>query len=967
MSPSERHVWQSLEERAGTIDLAAEEPHPALRGGVDRRRFLQLMGASIALAGGGGCFRQPSETVVPQVRRPRDRVPGQSLYFATAIPLMGFGTGVLVESHDGRPTKVEGNPAHPASLGATDAIHQATVLGLYDPDRSQVVTNGGQIRPWSAMLSAVRAALEGQREGKGAGLRIVTETVTSPTLAARLRDLLAEFPRARWVVWEPAGRDAARAGARQAFGEDVETRYRVDKASVVVSLDADFLTTGPGHVRYAREFGRGRKALGERETMNRLWVAESMPTITGASADRRIVLRAADVERFARAVAAGVGVPGARAGGDAGVGADVVDAVVKDLRAHRGSSLVVPGDYQPASLHALAHALNEALGNVGRTVEYSEPVEAAPAIQADALRTLADEMDAGAVQLLLVLGGNPVLTAPADLRFAERMGKVPMRVHLGLYEDETAELCHWHVPESHYLESWGDVRAYDGTASIIQPLIAPLYAGRTALGLLAAFAGDERSDYDLVRAQWQRQGLGGDFEAGWRRALHDGVVTGTALPASRPRLRDDWAGAPPPPAAADAPLEIVFRPDAHVLDGRFANNGWLMELPRPVTKLTWDNAALLAPATAARLGVANEDVVEVAYRDRTVRVPAWIVPGHAPDSVTLQLGYGRTRGGAVARGAGVDVYPLRTSDTPWMGRGATIRSTGTRYPLATTQGHQRMEGRDLIRVATLEEYREHPGSAHEEGHGAPAGSLYPPHPYPGHAWGMAIDLASCIGCQACVVACQSENNIPVVGKVEVARGREMHWIRVDRYFEGGEDDPGILHQPVPCMHCEHAPCEVVCPVNATTHSSEGLNDMVYNRCVGTRYCSNNCPYKVRRFNFFVHANWDVEVLKMAQNPDVTVRSRGVMEKCTYCVQRIEEARAQAIVEGRPIRDGDIVTACQQVCPTEAIVFGDVNDPESRVAKRKAEERNYALLGELGTRPRTTYLAKIRNPGGGHEG
>ena len=492
-----REQWQSLEELQGMPAPPAVQA-ALLGGGVDRRRFLQLMGASIALAGSGGCFRQPFETVVPQVRRPQNRAPGQPLYFASAVPLGGFGTGVLVESHDGRPTKIEGNPAHPASLGATDAVQQATLLGLYDPDRSQVVTNGGQIRPWSALLAAVRAALEGQRERRGAGLRILTETITSPTLAAQLRALLADFPNARWIAWEAAGRDGARGGSRRAFGEDLETRYRVDRASVFLSLDADLFTTGPGHVRYAREFGRGRKALAAGETMNRLWVAESMPTITGASADRRLALRGRDVEGFARLVAAGLNVPGLRAPGRAatvdGARADAVAALVADLRAHRGRSLVVPGELQPASLHALAHSMNEALGNVGRTVEHSDAVEVGSAMQGAALRGLVDEMDAGAVDVLLILGGNPVFTAPADLRFAERLTKVPLRLHLGLYEDETAALCHWHVPEAHYLESWGDVRAYDGTAAIIQPLIAPLYAGRTALGFIAALGGDERSD-----------------------------------------------------------------------------------------------------------------------------------------------------------------------------------------------------------------------------------------------------------------------------------------------------------------------------------------------------------------------------------------------------------------------------------------------------------------------------------------
>ncbi len=629
MNNTNRRLWQSLEELEGTL-VSPPAPDPVPGGGVDRRRFLQLMGASIALAGSGGCFRQPAETVVPQVRRPQNRTPGQPLYFASAIALGGFGTGVLVESHDGRPTKIEGNPAHPASLGATDAVQQATLLGLYDPDRSQVVTNGGQIRPWSALLAAVRAALEGQRERRGAGLRILTETITSPTLAAELRALLEEFPRARWVAWEAAGRDAARAGSRRAFGEDVETRYRVDRASVILSLDADFLTTGPGHVRYARDFGRGRKALAPGETMNRLWVAESMPTITGASADRRLTLRARDVEGFARLVAAGLNVPGLRAPRGAatvdGASTDSVTALVADLRAHRGRSLVVPGELQPARLHTLAHAMNEALGNVRRTVEHTDAVEAASELQGDALRTLVEEMDAGAVDVLLILGGNPVLAAPADLRFADRLAKVPLRLHLGLYVDETAALCHWHVPEAHYLESWGDVRAYDGTAAIIQPLIAPLYAGRTALGLLAALGGDERSDYELVRAEWQRQGFGGDFEALWRRTLHDGVVAGTTLSPRRPRLRDDWDADDARGAPADTGLEVVFRPDVHLLDGRFANNAWLMELPRPITKLSWDNAALLAPATAARLGVGNEDVVEVTYRERSIRAPVWIVP-----------------------------------------------------------------------------------------------------------------------------------------------------------------------------------------------------------------------------------------------------------------------------------------------------------------------------------------------------
>jgi MoCo/4Fe-4S cofactor protein with predicted Tat translocation signal len=965
-------LWRSLEELAGSDEflefLEYEFPRQAAGirdAGTGRRDFLKLMTASLALAGLGACTKQPEERIVPYVKQPDRIVFGQPLYFATAMPLGGFGVGLVVESHEGRPTKVEGNPAHPASLGGTDVAAQGSVLGLYDPDRSKVVTSAGQIRTWQGLVDALGPVREAQRASRGAGLRILTGTVTSPTLGTRLQALLDAFPDARWVQWDPIGRDASRLGTRLAFGEDVETQYRFDQAKVIVSLDADFMTFGPGRLRYVRDLMRGRRvALGQAE-MNRFYAAESTPTVTGSVADHRVPVRARDVEAVARALAAQVGlaVPPSQDAGAVTANKRWIDAVAADLRAHRGASVVVAGDQQPPVVHALVHALNHALGNVGRTVVHTAPVEVRPDHQLAGLEGLVGEIRAGTVECLLIVDANPVYSAPADLDFAGALQKVPLRVHLGLYADETARLCHWHVPEAHYLESWGDVRAFDGTSTIIQPLIAPLYGGRTPVELLAAFAGDGgQSMHDLVRARWQQLKPSGDFEGFWQQVLHDGVVPDTAAPPRTVQVRGSWDPGPTAPPLERDGLELVFRPDPYVLDGQFTNNGWLLELPRPLTKLTWDNVAQIAPATAERLGVASGDVVELGFHGRTVRAPVWIAPGHARDSVTVALGFGRTHLGRVGDHVGFDAGAIRPSDALDGGSGLTVVKTRTQAVLASTQDHQTMAGRPLVRRATLDEYRAHPDFATEMGEAPPRSlTLYPDKPYPGNAWGMAIDLGACIGCNACVAACVAENNISVVGKDQVANGREMQWIRIDRYYAGDLDEPEILHQPVPCMQCENAPCEVVCPVNATVHSSEGLNEMTYNRCVGTRYCSNNCPYKVRRFNFFLYANWTSETLAMARNPQVTVRSRGVMEKCTYCVQRIERARARAKLDDRPIRDGEIVTACQQACPAEAIVFGNINDPESRVAKLKADSRNYALLAELNTRPRTTYLAGVTNP------
>jgi molybdopterin-containing oxidoreductase family iron-sulfur binding subunit len=969
-----KQYWRSLEELAETDDfewfLHNEFPRQSAvfgagGNGIERRDFLKLMGASLVLAGLNACTRQPEEKIVPYVRQPEQIIPGRPLFFATAIPLGGIASGVLVESHMGRPTKVEGNPDHPASLGATDAFAQAAVLTLYDPDRSQVITNVGDIRPWSALLATLRTGLEGQREQRGAGLRLLTETVTSPTLASQIRALLTDFPLAKWHQYEPVNRDQVYAGARRAFGENVETQYRFDKAEVVLALDADFLSCGPAHVRYVRDFSSKRRVQNARSEMNRLYAVESTPSNTGAMADHRLALRPSEIEDFARSIAAALGVPVQTPGG-LGTHPRWTAAIVADLQRHRGTSIVIAGDEQPPIVHTLVHVINHALGNHGQTVIHTDPVPTSVVPQTESLRELVADMDSGKVAALMILGGNPVFNAPVDIAFGAALSKVPLSVHLSLYDDETSELCHWHIPEAQCLESWSDARAYDGTITIMQPLIAPLYGGKTAHEVLAAMSDHpDRSSHDIVRDYWKTQHPSLDFEHFWRKSLHDGLVAGSALPAKSVSLRPDW-DKPRDHAERnpkDDTLEIIFRPDATIFDGRFANNGWLQELPKSLTRMTWDNAALIAPATAERLGLASEDLVEVRYAGRTVRAPIWIMPGHVADAVTIHFGHGRTRAGRVGNSTGFNAYTIRTANAPWSASGATLRKTGETYPLACTQHHHSMEGRHLALAGTIEEYRTHPDFIRELAEQPAADmTLYPnDHPYDSYAWGMAIDLNSCTGCNACAIACQAENNIPIVGKTEVARGHEMHWIRVDRYYAGNLDNPTTYHQPVPCMHCENAPCEVVCPVGATTHSSEGLNDMVYNRCVGTKYCSNNCPYKVRRFNWFLYSNQTVESLKMAENPDVTVRSRGVMEKCTYCVQRINFARIEAQKEDRGIRDGEIVTACQQVCPAEAIVFGNINDPQSRVATLKAEARNYSLLGELNTRPRTTYLARLRNP------
>ncbi len=968
--PGSPRQWRSLEELAAAPEfraaLAGEDSADVLAQaeGLDRRELMQYLGVSLALAGATACTRQPAEKIVPYVRQPEEIIPGgRPLVFATSHTVSGSATGLLIESHMGRPTKAEGNPLHPASLGACDLYSQASLYGLYDPDRSQTLTYLEEIRPWPAFLGAMRVAVEAERGHRGAGLRILTETVSSPTLAAQIAALLAELPDARWVQWESATRDNARAGALAAFGQAVDVLPRIDRARVVVSLGADVLASGRGHLRHARDFAAGRRALAAGAQGNRLYVVESTATVTGANADHRKPVRPSEMEAFARALAAAVGSAGAPASSD-----PFLAAAAEDLEANRGRSLVLAGDAEPAAVHALAHAINAALGNLGETAVLIDPIEARPTDQLAQLKALVQDIDAGKVSTLLILGGNPAYDAPADLRFAERLSKVKLRVHQSLYADETSRLCQWHVPAAHYLEAWSDARAFDGTASIVQPLIAPLYDGKSAHEVLAALSqSPEKSGYDLVRATWQAR-MGRDFEAEWRQALHDGVIAGTAFAPKNLAARSQSPDPPitrspdsSPPRSPDF-LEVVFRPDVKVYDGRYANNGWLQELGHPITRLTWDNAALFSIATAERLGLTKEDVVEISCGGGQVLAPAWIEPGLPDDSVTVHLGYGRRRSGHFGNGSGFDVTPLRTSDHLWWAPGR-VRKTGDRRELSCTQLHQNMEGREIVRAATVEGFRANPSFVHaREKEVGPEESMYPQVPSDTYAWALSIDLNACIGCNACEVACQAENNIPIVGRDQVRRGREMHWIRVDHYYGGDPGNPEHFFQPVPCMQCEKAPCELVCPVGATVHSAEGLNDMVYNRCVGTRYCSNNCPYKVRRFNFYHYGTqFRPPSMKMLANPDVTVRWRGVMEKCTYCVQRINAAKIEADLGSRRVQDGEITPACAQACPAQAIVFGDLADAGSRAAKLRADPRTYSLLAELGTRPRTTYMGSLRNP------
>jgi molybdopterin-containing oxidoreductase family iron-sulfur binding subunit len=961
-----REYWLSLEQLAGTpefqnwVEREFQDDATDMLSGKSRRTVLKLMAASFGLAGLTAC-RRPEAHILPATKGIEDFIPGQPYFYATAMPFGGTVTGLLVETHDGRPTKIEGNPDHPNSLGAATALAQASILSLYDPDRARQVTHEGRPSSWEAF--AKFAAEHFSKVSDGSGLRFLSERVTSPSLDALRKQTLENWPKAKWVEYEAVNDDQALEGARIAFGKPLRAHPAYDKAEVIVSLDADFLGVDSPTPLPAKQFSKGRRIEGEDARLSRVYSVESNYSLTGAAADHRLRMRGSDVGLFARDLAVALGaLPWLNVLSSAGKRDRFLKAVVKDLKARQGKSLVVAGPRQPAAVHALAHLINSSLGNLGQTVSFTDAAGWAPALAS--LRELAGEMSAGQVNTLVILGGNPAFTTPADLDFEASLKKVGTTIALGCDEDETAAAVKWHLPEAHYLESWSDGRAHEGTAGIIQPMIEPLFGGKTAAEVVAMISGSkDQRGHDIVRNYWTAQWPAAQREKMWRESLHNGVIVRTTVSEVKANV-DAKAIAEAANALKPADgFEAGFYPSASVYDGRFANNGWMQEAPDPMTKLVWGNAALLSPATARKLGVKDGDVVNLRNGNANAQFPILIQPGHADDAVSVTTGYGRRRCGRVGKSVGFSAQGVRMSGGFWFAGGFTVTKAGFTETLATTQHHHAMEGRPIVREATVAEYKKNPKFAEEMAETPELFSLYDEHKYEhGYQWGMAIDLTSCIGCNACMLACQAENNIPVVGKEQVLRGREMHWIRMDRYYTGDQDDPQVVYQGVPCMQCENAPCENVCPVAATIHSEEGLNDMAYNRCVGTRYCANNCPYKVRRFNFLNFHKDVTEIEKMVFNPDASVRMRGVMEKCNYCVQRIEESRIRANADGRrPIRDGEIVTACQQTCPADAIVFGDIRDPNSRVSKLKKQERNYALLAELNVRPRTTYLAKIRNP------
>ena len=1049
-----RKYWRSLDQLAQTPEfrqwLEREFPQGASEwtDPVSRRHFVKIMSASFLLAGlglaGSGC-RRAEQRILPFGKMPENYVHGVPQYYATAMPTRSSAIPLVVKSNDGRPTKIEGNALHPDSNGGTDRFAQASILGLYDPDRASRFTKAGDGTTAEVAVDFLAGLSKAAAGNSGQGLSFLLEGNNSPS-RRRLQNLISDkFPHARWYLHEPVDLDIQRRAASLAFGQPVKPYYQFDTAKVIVSLDCDFLGSEEDMHNHIRRFAQGRRLEKPSDAMSRLYAVESLLTLTGVNADHRLRIPGSAVIQVAAGLAREIlkatpkafGAGLENIGAPAGVDPKWITECAKDLLQNRGQSLVVAGYQQPLAVHMLANVLNAALGNLAKTILFHQAVES----KEGGIVELAQALQAGEVETLVVLGGNPVFTAPADLDWAKTQRKAKTVVRLGHYEDETFPYCDWHLPAAHYLESWGDAQTGDGTLVPIQPLIAPLFGGMTELEVLAQVAGASvTSGYDIVRETFAGFASGGEIEAAWGKFLHDGFLAGSAAKAVEVKLNEAAVAGAVAAAEVRKPgkdnLEVVFYRDYSLDDGRYNNNGWLQEMPDPITKMSWDNAVLISRKTARELGVKNSDVVEIKLGDRAVRGPIWTQPGMADFTLGLALGYGRRKTGRVGHGVGFDAYPLRTARTGYIAVGATVHKTGQTYMIACTQDHWSMEGRAIVREANLDQFRTQPDFAQAMNLEAPpvVESLYP-NPFDKekakglHQWGMSVDLNACVGCGTCVLACQSENNVPIVGKDQVMRGREMHWMRIDRYyaadpdkgrsvdlfrkdqdqqFEEWIDDPQSVMQPMLCQHCEAAPCENVCPVNATVHDQEGLNVMVYNRCVGTRYCSNNCPYKVRRFNYLdynkrslkelkgpfyptplthrTEGKWDLlswahdqnsgmkasdewDLLKMIQNPDVTVRMRGVMEKCTYCVQRIEQAKITQKVKAGASGDvklkesaGTIPkTACQQACPAGAIVFGDLTDSESQVSRLKAQARNYAVLESLYTRPRTTYLARVRNP------
>ncbi|HTX75021.1 MAG TPA: TAT-variant-translocated molybdopterin oxidoreductase [Terracidiphilus sp.] len=978
--PRGPRFWRSIDELAGTPEFeeALNREFPAAAqewvDPVSRRGFMKLMGASMALAGLAGCTKQPDEPIYPYVKEPEDLILGKPNFFASTHPFVTGGIPILVKSDEYRPIKIDGNPEHKYNQGGSDVFTQGSLLDLYDPDRSSKVLYRGETRQFEEFIEEFRDAAAASKDGTG--IHFLSATITSPTLARQWQEVQKAYPKAKLVQYDPAI-------AGTAFSQGVTPQFALAGADVIVSLDADFLSGAsyPGFHRLVRDWAQRRKAPAN---LNRLYTIESSPTTTGFKAEHRLGLRASEIPAFAAALAAAVGVSGVSVPsyGWTDEQQKYLDALVKDLKANASKSAVIPGLYQDPAVATLALAINQKLGNIGKTVLIaSQPANPLPSDQLGDMKALVADLNAGQVDWLVILNSNPIYTAPADLAFGDAFNKAKTVVHLGSHVDETGQVSHWHIPAAHGLEMWSDARSYDGTVSIVQPMIEPLFGGKSAHQILQVLLNEPLySPYQAVRDTW-RPVIKGDFETGWRKALHDGWIENTAFD-TKSNVDVALKGQIPAPAPKDT-IEIIFRPDPNIYDGRYSNVGWLQELPKPVTNLSWDNAAMVSGATLTKLGLEEDDIVELTVAGGKVKAPVIVAPGHPDNSVTVYLGYGREFAGRVGSGAGFNAYLIRNTSTPFYAIGSIAKVDG-KWGIAITKSHYQdhrgataggegdgnysLEGnealgpRGIIRYATAAEWKENPGFANEGREKTDMGaSMFPNWVYRDNAWGMSVDMASCTGCNACIVSCYAENNIAVVGKQQVRIGRDMQWLRIDTYYEGDLAAPKAHFQPMLCQHCENAPCEQVCPVGATVHSPEGLNVMIYNRCVGTRYCSNNCPYKVRRFNFLLYSDFETESLKLMRNPDVSVRSRGVMEKCSYCVQRIQEAKINADKENRAIADGEIQTACQQACPAGVFTFGNINDKESRVTKLRADERTYQVLADINTRPRTTYVAAVINP------
>lgn len=999
----QNNYWKSLNELAQNKEYQkfAEREFPEdateMTDQVSRRSFLRVMGASIALAGFASC-RKPVQKILPYSRQPENVVVGNPNYYATSMPFQDVVTGLIVENNEGRPSKLEGNTDHPSSRGKTNIYHQAGILGMYDPDRSRHPRQDNN----KVSLEDFSTFAANHFEDRQQSILFISEANSSPTYNRVKENVTSEFPNSNWVTYEPFGEDNSLEGTYLAFGERLRIQNHFDTANLVVSLDDDFMTPSAhkNNVENAQRISERRRVRSTDDTMSRIYSIENSYTNTGSYADHRLRLKSSQIEAFTYALANRLsdsigGLSAYNNVSNALSSHEWVENLANELLANRSESIITIGaEYSPAA-HATVAAINTALGNAGTTVTYHQLPYRSDQNEQEAFDNAVSELNAGQYNTVVFIGTNPVYTAPADLNFADALENAATKIHLSDYYDETSKLCDFHINRAHFLEAWGDGLSYTGVRSIIQPQILPLFDGMSEIEFLETILTGERANgYDLVQQTWNEY-YPNNFSNQWNTILHDGLDPNTGFDSVTVSLQGNFASEIQSHLTVDISdgIEISIKPDPTLFDGRFANNGWLQELPDPMTKITWDNVALMSPATAISIGISPErsfssnDVptVRITTGDTSIEIAAWIQPGHADESITLYAGYGRQNIGRVADGVGVDTYPLRVTNAMFY-QSADVIDLGQKYEIACVQDHHSLEGRDMVRSASMDEYRENPDfasfesfhgfkvpgikEAKEKGDDKGPVSLFNEQYGPDHQpqWGMAIDLNACFGCGVCTIACQAENNIPVVGKREVGRRRVMHWIRTDRYYEGDPDDPKVYHQPVPCMHCELAPCEEVCPVAATVHSEDGINQMTYNRCIGTRYCANNCPFKVRRFNFFNYSKEfltsgdDPEIIQMAMNPEVTVRFRGVMEKCTYCVQRISRAKIDSKIKtgSRKPADLTVQTACQQACPSNAITFGDLTDRESVVSQDKMNERNYVLLEEINVRPRTSYLGKLRN-------